>query len=233
MANKKIMIITFIVLFIAISSSLYALATKKDSVTDEPNKLIENAFSELKGQTNSISKDNYVVTAGDIQISKAEFQFYKVNIKLIYQLNETLDNPSNKTNSIPYDQELIDEMLKKRLSVNQAKNSGITVGKDEVEKVINREKNMLHRDDLDEQNQALIKEIMNHRINITGLSEEDFWKSDLVFKEYENVLYIDKLYNKLISEKEISDIHDFEKFQNHLLEQYKNEYGINLDNLNG
>lgn len=87
---------------------------------------------------------------------------------------------------------------------------------------------MLKSEEVDAQNQALIREIMNQRIKLTGLSEEEFWDSDLVFKEYEKTLYIDKLYNKLISEKVIDDIRGFEEFQNKLLEEYKDAHSIDL-----
>ena len=83
--------------------------------------MIENAFSELKDQNNSIGKSNYMFSGDDIKISKSEFDFYKVNIKLMYQLNATLDNSSDKIASLPTDQELIDEMLKKRITVQHAK----------------------------------------------------------------------------------------------------------------
>lgn len=224
MNRKRLIIVSFIVLLVAVSSSLYASATDKDLVTNEQKKLIENAFGELKNQNSSMSKSNFVVSGGDIEISKSEFDFYKVNLKLINQLNATLDSSSYKIASLPTDQELIDEMLKKRISVQHAKQIGITVTEGEVKEVVNREKKMLNSEDVDVQNQALIREIMHQRINLTGLSEEEFWDSDLVFKEYESTLYIDKLFNKLISEKEISDIQDFEKFQNNLLVQYKNAH---------
>lgn len=70
---------------------------------------------------------------------------------------------------------------------------------------------------------------MDQRIKLTGLSEEEFWDSDLVFKEYEKTLYIDKLYNKLIGEKVINDIQGFEEFQINLLKEYKNSHSINLE----
>lgn len=229
MNSKRFIIISFIVLLVAVSSSLYASATDKDLVTNEQKQLIENAFDELKDQNSSMSKSNFVISGGDIKISKSEFDFYKVNIKLINQLNATLDSSSYKIASLPTDQELIDEMMKKRISVQHAKNIGITVAEGEVKEIISREKDMLNSEDVDVQNQALIKEIMHQRINLTGLSEEDFWDSDLVYKEYENTLYIDKLYNKLIGEKVINDIQGFEEFQNNLLKEYKNSHSIDLE----
>lgn len=229
MNRKRLIIISFIVLLVAVSSSLYASATDKDLVTHEQKQLIENAFDELKDQNNSMSKSNFVVSEGDIEISKSEFDFYKVNIKLINQLNATLDSSSYKIASLPTDQELIDEMLKKRISVQHAKETGITVTEGEVKEVINREENMLNSEEVDAQNQAIIREIMDQRIKLTGLSEEEFWDSDLVFKEYENTLYIDKLYNKLIGEKVINDIQGFEEFQNNLLKEYKNTHTIDLE----
>lgn len=229
MNRKRFIIISFIVLLVAVSSSLYASATDKDLVTHEQKQLIENAFDELKDQNNSMSKSNFAISEGDIEISKSEFDFYKVNIKLINQLNATLDNSSYKIASLPTDQDLIDEMLKKRISVQHAKETGITVTEGEVKEVINREENMLNSEDVDAQNQAIIREIMDQRIKLTGLSEEEFWDSDLVFKEYENTLFIDKLYNKLIGEKVINDIQGFEDFQNNLLKEYKNIHSIDVE----
>lgn len=121
MNKPRFLIISFIVLLVAVSSSLYA-------------------FGELKDQNSSMDKSNYIISEGDIVISKPEFDFYKVNIKLMNQLNATLDNSSDKIASLPRDQELIDEMLKKRISVQHAKEIGITVTEGEVKEVINREK---------------------------------------------------------------------------------------------
>lgn len=204
MTRKRLFIISFIVLLLAVSSSLYASATDKDTGATEQKRLI--------------------TMAGDIEISESEFEFYKANIKLINQLNEAEGNFSFQT-GIPSDQELVDEMLKKRLSVQYARNSGITVDEDEIIEVVNREKSILNSSNLDIENQALIQEIMKQRIKLTGLSEEDFWKSDFVHKEYESVLYIDKLFKDLMEKEEISNIQDFEKLQIHLLEQYKNTSG--------
>lgn len=204
MTRKRLFIISFIVLLLAVSSSLYASATDKDTGATEQKRLI--------------------TMAGDIEISESEFEFYKANIKLINQLNKAEGNFSFQT-GIPSDQELVDEMLKKRLSVQYARNSGITVDEDEIIEVVNREKSILNSSNLDIENQALIQEIMKQRIKLTGLSEEDFWKSDFVQKEYESVLYIDKLFKDLIEKEEISNIQDFEKFQIHLLEQYKDTFG--------
>lgn len=204
MTRKRLFIISFIVLLLAVSSSLYASATDKDTGATEQKRLI--------------------TMAGDIEISESEFEFYKANIKLINQLNKAEGNFSFQT-GIPSDQELVDEMLKKRLSVQYARNSGITVDEDEIIEVVNREKSILNSSNLDIENQALIQEIMKQRIKLTGLSEEDFWKSDFVHKEYESVLYIDKLFKDLMEKEEISNIQDFEKLQIHLLEQYKDTFG--------
>lgn len=229
MNRKRLIIISFIVLLVAVSSSLYASATDKELVTNEQKQLIENAFGELKDQNSTMSKSNFIISGGDIEISKSEFYFYKVNIKLINQLNATLDSTSYTIASLPTDQELIDEMLKKRISVQHSKEIGITVTEGEVKEVINREESMLNSEEVDAQNQAIIREIMDQRIKLTGLSEEEFWDSDLVFKEYENTLYIDKLYNKLIGEKVIGDIQGFEEFQNNLLKEYKNSHSIDSE----
>ncbi|MBU5674693.1 hypothetical protein [Paenibacillus brevis] len=229
MNRKRLIIISFIVLLVAVSSSLYASATDKELVTNEQKQLIENAFGELKDQNSTMSKSNFIILGGDIEISKSEFYFYKVNIKLINQLNATLDSTSYTIASLPTDQELIDEMLKKRISVQHSKEIGITVTEGEVKEVINREESMLNSEEVDAQNQAIIREIMDQRIKLTGLSEEEFWDSDLVFKEYENTLYIDKLYNKLIGEKVIGDIQGFEEFQNNLLKEYKNSHSIDSE----
>lgn len=210
MNKPRFLIISFIVFLVAVSSSLYA-------------------FDELKDQNSSMDKSNYIISEDDIEISKSEFDSYKVNIKLMNQLNATSDNSSDKTANLPTDQELLDEMLKKRISVQHAKEIGITVTEGEVKEVINREKSMLNSEEVDAQNQAIIREIMDQRIKLTGLSEEEFWDNDLVFKEYEKTLYIDKLYNKLIGEKVINDIQGFEEFQNNLLNEYKNSHSIVLE----
>lgn len=229
MHKMRFLITSCIVILVAVSSSLYVFATNKYLVTAEQKEMIENAFSELKDQNNPLGKSNYIISGDDIKISKSEFDFYKVNIKLMNQLNANLDNSSDKIASFPTDQELIDEMLKKRISVQHAKKIGVTVTEGEVKEVINREKNMLNSEEVDAQNQALIREIMHQRINLTGLSEEEFWDSDLVFEEYEKALYIDKLYNKLIAEKTINDIQGFEEYQNNLLEEYKGAHSFDYE----
>lgn len=115
MHKMRFLITSCIVILVAVSSSLYVFATNKYLVTAEQKEMIENAFSELKDQNNPLGKSNYIISGDDIKISKSEFDFYKVNIKLMNQLNAKLDNSSDKIASFPTDQELIDEMKLKRL----------------------------------------------------------------------------------------------------------------------
>ncbi|BFH65377.1 hypothetical protein [Paenibacillus azoreducens] len=187
---------------------------------------IRSSFNDLKAKLDPDQNHQNsavpvpLVQGEDFQISKQEFIFYKSNLELINKLQ-------NHQISIS-DDALIDNMVKKKLTVSYAKNLGLKVTPEEVDAVIERERSSLSDSSIKGRNNETVRELMKQRIRITGLSEDEFWNSDQTKKEYEKALLIGKLFDKLAAEGKIGkEGADFESFQKNLLESSVGKLTIN------
>ncbi|MCP3776700.1 SurA N-terminal domain-containing protein [Paenibacillus sp. MZ04-78.2] len=143
-----------------------------------------------------------------------------------------LQNNKNALSSIS-DDALIDEMVKKELTVSHAKKLGIQVSAQEVDAVTQQERSLLNNPSITGEDNETVREIMKHRIRITGLSDEEFWKSNETRKEYEKALLMGKLFDKLVAEGKIEkDGASFGVFQNSLLVSSKGKVTVNKNALN-
>lgn len=224
MTPKKIWIILSIVsVTILLSAAIYA-----DSPV--PKEQIKTGFDKVKEQVNQqkLFKDTTgieipLVKGEGFQISAKDFSFYKGNLELLYKLDKKplrLD-----------DSNLIDEMVKKELLVKRAEKLGMTVSKQEVDSVIEKERNAFNDPAISGKNNDTVKEIMKNRIRITGFSDDEFWNSEDIRKQYEKSIIIGKLYDHLISTKEIKDMQDFLQYQNTLLLTEKGKYSIHTSTI--
>lgn len=159
----------------------------------------------------------------NVRITIRDFIFYKSNLELLYRLQ---DKAFTLT-----DEELIDAMLQQRLTVQYAKQAGLTATEQEqeIDEVIAQEREVLYDSQISAVNKDIIKEIMDNRIRITGLSEEDFWNSEDVKKSYEDAILLGKLYSQLLQEGKIQNAEDFVQFQNELLQKAKKSLKIHRE----
>ncbi len=245
MKNKIIAVTTIV--FAITGTSIFASQSNSvnnnttDQVTDAQKSLIKSTFDNIEASRSlnqsllvqSDSKNaNLVVNGKGVQISDEDYNFYKENVKLIQQLNNqqsagTQLNSLVANTSSTDNADLLNQLLADQLAVKYAKDNGISVTSAEVQQVIDHERSVLYNPDVQGDNKALVQEIMANRIRITGLSEEQFWKSSEIQTQYSKLIYLNKLYEKLMSEGKIKDSSDFDKFKTDLLATEKNDYKVN------
>ncbi|WP_019537607.1 hypothetical protein [Paenibacillus ginsengihumi] len=196
--------------------------------------IISSSFDSLKAkldqeQNNKLASAVPLAQSDDFQISKQDFVFYKSNMEMI----KKLQNQQSLNSSSISDDALINEMLTKEITVSHAKKLGLKVSPQEIEEVIEVEKSALNDPSITGENNEIVREIMKHRIRITGLSEDEFWKSDKIKNEYEKALLMGKLFDKLVEEGKIeNDGASFGAYQKELLNNYKGKVTINKSILN-
>lgn len=212
------------------SSTSYA--AENDQVTQEQKQVIEQAFNEIQDEKQKMKNvSELLVQAEGFEIYSEQFLFYKKNVELTNNLNKTINNPNTARVETYTDTQLINEMIKKQLTAQYAKDNGITVADNEITEYLNQERNLLYDPNIEGENKALVQELMANRIKITGLTEDEYWNSKETRLEYENTIYKGKLYNKLIEEGTIKDGAEFDQFQDKLLAQHQGKYEINLSAL--
>ncbi|MCP1306109.1 hypothetical protein [Paenibacillus tyrfis] len=217
-----------------IGSAFASTASNASSVSMSKTGIISSSFDDLKAKleqeknSKNLASTTPLVQGEDFQISRQDFIFYKSNMDMINKLQNNKIAPSSIS-----DDALIDEMVLKELTVNHAKKLGLQVSPQEVDAVIQQERTLLNDPSITGENNETVREIMKHRIRITGLSEDEFWKSKETKKEYEKALLTGKLFDKLVAEGKIEkDGASFGVFQKSLLESSKGKVTVNKNALN-
>lgn len=201
---------------VVFSSLVYA---NEDSTVKQ---FISNFFYHVKHEID-IREDGIVAKLNDIEITEERYIFYKRNVEMIQKIEGTNDKID--------DIELINEMIGKDLTVQYAENMGITADPDEVDKVVEFQRNLLNDPSVTGPNNELVKEIMKNRIRITGLSEDEFWKSDEIRDQYRESVIISHLFDQLSQNGEVQDMNDFSEFQDNLIDQKKEQIEIMTPNI--
>lgn len=160
----------------------------------------------------------YVAEGPGFNITKERFLLYKQNHEIQIDLLQTKRMSDN---------EIIDELIKKELTILDAKKRGVTVSDDEIDEMIQFQRASLNDGRGD--SYELIKELMLNRIRITGMSDDEFWSSELVWNEYRDSIYVGKLSTLLMSEGEVAGMVGFDDYQEKLLEANKGKVKIRLD----
>lgn len=172
---------------------------------------IERGFDDIGAQVNQ----RMYMEAGrsgidSLSITPEQFLFYKMNIELFHHVTDS-------SSAIPNDQQLLDNLLKKKLVVQKALELGITVEDQEVEDYIAEQKNIYEQFQAEEQGDRIAYEFMKNRIRITGLSEEQFWNSNVIRETYYEAILGSKLRAKLLADGTLSEPEQFNQFQEELL----------------
>jgi len=190
---------------------------------DRTKEILQAAFEQISMDTETsqqlvaVNGEPNIAELGDIKITQERFIFYKANLDLMREINKDAKIPEYT------DEELIENLVKKDLMVNYAKSIGITIDSYEIDQVIEYEKSML--DNLTDN--EMIKVLMENRIKITGMTEEEFWRSDIPRNEYEKAFYTNKLMARLLENKVIEDISGLANFENELLAENRSLLKIN------
>lgn len=215
--NKK-----YVVTVIAGVAALLLTTSVLYSQSSIPKDDIKKGFDEIQaslGQQHLQSEP--LVEGAGIKIPAERFIFFKKNAELV----NSLQSNSFQT-AVTNDEDIINELIATDLSLQYAKNLGLNATTEEIDNAIEYERAAL--DDPDPANN-FVKEIMENRIRITGLSEDEFWESEETRYNYEKAIIIGKLATKLIDDGEIQDISEFSDFQKDLLNATKSKLKINTE----
>lgn len=168
---------------------LIAVYSAASANTDSPHLQISRAFDSLKAKLDQSKNDktnsSVVAEIDGITIDKERFLFYKANIELTYALN------GNK--QVPDDNELLNNLIQEDRIVQKAIQRGITVSDQELQEAIDDQRELYENYEPLDKDQELIHELMSNRIRITGLSDNEFWASELVKDGYRKAILKSKL----------------------------------------
>ncbi|WP_438351250.1 hypothetical protein ACP8HI_11740 [Paenibacillus sp. FA6] len=196
--------------YISISAGLFAVLLTGSllySQSINPKEKVKNGFDS--------SQASLPLVVGDgIEITADRFILYKKNAELV-------QTPLS-------DDEIINELIKKELSIQYAENLGLEVVAQEIDDVIAYERAALNDPNLDPDNNV-VKELMSNRIRITGLTEDEFWNTEETRYGYESAIFLGKLFEHLVEEGNIKDMTEFNEFQIGLLNDSQDKLQINYD----
>lgn len=163
-----------------------------------------------------------LVEGKDISISVEKFLLYKSNIE---EINQLTNQP------VPSDDDLLKELIKEQLVNHYAKELGIVATQDEIMKAINEQREMYENPESymgeNAENNKLVKSLMENRIRASGLTNEEYWESDMVKSRYEEAILKSKLYEQLSKENVVNSLDDFERIQNQLFTEHEPNLKIN------
>lgn len=185
-----------------------------------PQISIDNLFREMDAELNKqkiISDSAEIANVQGVKITALDFRQYKANVNFVEKSNGQL---TNKT-----ELDLLNEMIKRELTVQYALDNGISVSEDEISIYIDEIRKALK----DAPNEA--KEVQRNLIKKSGLSEEEYWRSEDTRNLYRRWILINKLIEQKYISGEFKTPEDFNAFQETLLTKFRNKIQINQDNL--
>ncbi|RIX51211.1 hypothetical protein D3P08_17190 [Paenibacillus nanensis] len=219
MGKRKIFVLAIvgIALIAGIAAAAHASTAKRTLAEKEA--IIEKAFHEMKSKKDRVS--GYVAEGPDIKITQERFLFYKANLELQNELHPA-------TSSLMTDGEMLDVLIKKELAVLDAIKRGIAVTESEIEEAIRYQRDTLEH--ATGEDGEFVQDLMKNRIRMTGMSEDQFWTSELIKDEYRKSIYLGKIFTALKSEGQIHDMKGFAKYEDDLLQSQRETLVINLSN---
>ncbi len=206
--------------------------------TMEQQSTIDSTFNNLQQNTsgngaNTTENDVLLVKGDGFTISVKDFEFYKANVDMLMKLNQLQQVGEEVGNQPELDNTtLLQQLLKTELAVQYAKKIGIVVSEQEMTHYTKQQKDHLYDSSLQGSNQELIQSIMDKRIKITGLTKTQFWNSEAVKQQYGKMIYMNKLYEFLSNQGQITGPASFDTFQDQLVREQINHYTVDTERLN-
>lgn len=214
-----------IITLTAIAAVLLLAWSIVSAAGETADKQISNAFDDLKLKLDKLEQDG---TGGrdhadavaeirneGISIGQEQFLFYKQNLELVHTLSGIGSPPDEK--------QMIENLLLDELTAREALKLGITVTEEELDQLVEFQKEAYHQAEPADEKGKLALTLMKNRIRITGLTEEQFWNSDTVRKGYEKALLGSKLLSQLQSQEMVTSREQFESYQQQLLDQVRHQ----------
>lgn len=197
------------------------------TLTESNKQIIRETFDSVKELQDKIRNGpapSWVVEGEGVRISLSDYVLAKKNRDLVLTLNQVEDMPS--------DADLLQDTITTQLTQNYAKQSGIVVTLEEVKDAIQFQKKALDESDPTDPNQQLIRYVMENRIRITGLIEEEFWNSDEVYSAYETSLYNSKLIENILSDESMKGMDSYYELKEKLFNEFQSTHSIQVPDLN-
>lgn len=162
-----------------------------------------------------------IVDGESFTISERDFVQYKRNVQLVHEING-LDIA--QTND-----QLIEDMIKRKLLLQYAKKQNITISDQEVKNYALQQQELFSN--LDDPNFNAIKIELAKALDV---SEEEYWTHPRTLKNYKEWLTIEKLITELYNSEQLNDDRTDENFKEELWIEAKNDISIKkeiLDNM--
>jgi|GEM_PF-1417267 len=201
-------------------------AIKNASYTEDTRRLVRETFDSIQSIQERIRNEGlspWMIKTDEVRISLAEYVFTLKSKELIHALNPLTEKPS--------DEEVLRHMITEALTVHHAKEIGITVTPEEVRDVIDMQMRAMKDTDPKTSAEQLTLYIMEQRIRITGLSEEDFWNSEELYSAYEAAIYINKLRGHILADEDLKGMESYEALQAKLYKDFRKKHHIQVPDL--
>ncbi|CAM3508225.1 MULTISPECIES: SurA N-terminal domain-containing protein [Paenibacillus] len=216
-------------------------AIKNASYTEDTRRLVRETFDSIQSIQERIRNQglsSWMIKTDEVRISLAEYVLTMKSKELIHALNPLTEKPSNEkpsnekpSNEKPSDEEVLRHMITEALTVHHAKEIGITVTPEEVRDVIDLQMRAMKDTDPKTSAEQLTLYIMEQRIRITGLSEEDFWNSEELYSAYEAAIYMNKLRRHILADEDLNGMESYEALQAKLYKDFRIKHRIQVPDL--
>lgn len=167
-------------------------------------------------EVDQLQDDNILVQGEDFKITKKDFVDYKENLAFIHKQNDTPFSFQSE--------EIINEMVEKKLLYSYAKEADIEVTEEEIREYALQTKEAFEDNatpELDRIHAELAK-----RLNV---APEAYFTHPDVLKQYEEVVAVGKLVERLFSEGKLNDGFTLEDFKKELRESSRTAIQVNGD----
>lgn len=201
-------------------------AIQNAAYTEGTRRLVQDTFDSIQTIQNKIRNEGlppWMMEAEEVRISLAEYVFTLKTKELIYALNQLTVKPSGE--------EVLRHMITEALTVHHAKQIGITVTPEEVKGMIDMQRRAMKGTGPKTSAEQLTLYIMEQRIRITGLSEEEFWNSEELYSAYEAAIFMNKLMGHILADEDLKGTESYEALQAELYKHFRKKHRIKVPDL--
>lgn len=202
---KYLSIVAIIIAITAITATIGFAASPIDSL-----------FSDMKAElskSGDLLDTDVIVKVDSKEITYNEFREYKENLIMMAKKEGLALNRSNN--------DILNDMIKRQLTVQFAINKGIVVSNEEVQAYANEQRKILQTAPEE------AKEVLKNLIEKSGLPENEYWESNTLLSAYREWIIINKL---IESDNSIETPETFSSFQESLLKSSSQNYYVNQQN---
>ncbi|MBM7541745.1 SurA N-terminal domain-containing protein [Amphibacillus cookii] len=171
-------------------------------------------FEEKEKKIELVDSKAILVEGDDFTVTEAEYMDYKENIKRVHKLNGVEFDLT--------DEEILDDVIENKLLLQDAREKGVEVTKDEVLAYAEQTKEAFEQNATPELEQTHIS--LAEELNV---SPADYFTHPDVLKQYEDVIKLNKLAEKISVESELNSPDSLDHYIEELKESKADTYKIN------